>query len=410
MEKGKSHNCLTIHVCIVFYNEMCNQECTFQIHEYLHNPCQWANSRQSLCSNILNICEMIGIFIKWRIRIRIVDSVFKRFCVFSVLCVQVPEFAPGDASWHHWCHHIYIHIEYLPNFLHWTSLYQYSEICRICEYIYIRANLLIFCGQSGVAVPELSLHLPGHLHLAQAIWAGLFQPSWRSLSTHDHHHHGHHDPESSSSSRRSGWSISRGCRNFSSQLWTGPELRPLPHSGRNQPWQYFMSHFHPAPQVWNEQLGETFALSHGHSTGTQFCLKAFNTGIFNQLAQIWQNINHSWGIQANLLSYCQNPRFLSSKKLSSKSFLEGILCIFTFATKHVSFSFRSSLFPFQSPFLEPLCKYVGQGGGERRNYEVKFSLHWVHTGSQLHVWEISQKSLKVEGLISKDFQQARKTR
>ena len=123
-----------------------------------------------------------------------------------------------------------------------------------------------------------------------------------SLSTDDHDH-GRHDPESSFSSWWSGWWIR-------SQLWTGP-TGGLPQWARNQPWQYFMSHFHPPCSCASLE----------RATWRNSCpvplLPAsfpFNTRIFNQLAQIWQNIHHT--VDACKCAFelelpdCQNKIFL----------------------------------------------------------------------------------------------------
>ena len=351
---------------------------------------------------------MIGIFIKWRMGIRIVDSVFKRFCVFSVLCVQVPEFAPGDASWHHWCHHIYIHIEYLSNFHQWTSLYQYSEICRICEYIYIFRQIYWFSVDNQAS----RFQNWACTYLATCILPKQSGPaSFNPLA--DHYQHmiimivvtmiQNHRPPLGEVGDRSAGVVATFLPNSGRALSCARCHTRVGISLGNISCHTFTPHRKSGTSSSEKLLPCPTATQLGHSFASRLSTREYLIS--------WRKYGKtSITVEANLLPYCQNPRFLSSKKLSSKSFSEGILCIFTFVTKHVSFSFRSSRFPFQSPFLEPLCKYVGQGGGERRNYEVKFSLHWVHTGSQLHVWEISQKSLKVEGLISKDFQQARKTR
>ena len=114
-----------------------------------------------------------------------------------------------------------------------------------------------------------------------------------SLNRRDHYqfkdayyHHYHHPGSSSSSSWSLGWSIiSSRCPNFSpSQLWTGPQLRAV-HWVRNQPQQYFMSHFHPPPataQVWNDQLGETLALSHSHSSCHTFDLRQIHSAVWDK--------------------------------------------------------------------------------------------------------------------------------
>ena len=116
--------------------------------------------------------EMIGIFITWRLRIRSVDSVFKRFCVFRVMCIQVPEFAASDASWHS---QVAPHIYSYQTFTSFSSMNTQVQIFRYMQgvwiYQYIWPNILIFCEQSGVAVPEfvraahLALSDPGPSNL-----------------------------------------------------------------------------------------------------------------------------------------------------------------------------------------------------------------------------------------------------
>ena len=147
--------------------------CVSNFHEYLHTQCQrGAHSRESPASDILNIFEMIGIFIVWILKIWSVDSVFKRFCVFSVLCVQVPEFAADDASWHS---QVAPHIYSYQKFTSFCSMNTRVQIFRYMQgvwiYRYNWPNILIFCEQSGVAVPEfvraahLALSDPGPSNL-----------------------------------------------------------------------------------------------------------------------------------------------------------------------------------------------------------------------------------------------------
>ena len=73
----------------------------------------------------------------------------------------------------------------------------------------------------------------------------------------------------------------------------GPQLRAV-HWGRNQPQQYFMSHFHPPlPHRCKSGMSsgeKLWPCPTATRAAAQFCLKAFNTGIFNQSAQILKNI------------------------------------------------------------------------------------------------------------------------
>ena len=193
---------------------------------------------------------------------RIVDSLFKRFCVFSVLCVQVPEFAAVDASWHHQVAnttHIYqflIFTLFCPvNIL--VPVFRYMQ--NIWIYVYLAKYIDFLC-----TIRRLGSRIFGRVQQQQPTWLTFHPPSQSgpaslnllpSLSTDDHDH-GRHDPESSFSSW---WSWVMDLLNSGRAQLAGC------HSGLGISLGNISCHtFTPraAAQVWNEQLGETLALSH----------------------------------------------------------------------------------------------------------------------------------------------------